>query len=122
MGVEDHDIDIVAAHAAGDCGAAGVARGGAEYGGALAGGLFLQGSFEQLANELESKIFEGEGWAVEKFEEEMVVGELRQRRDGFVAEAAIGVIDHALHVGAGEAFAEEGEHDFEGEFVVRQAG
>ena len=88
MRIEDEDVDLGEAAERFDGGGAGVAGGRADDGRALA--ALLQHVVHHAAEQLHRQILEGERRAVEQFEHEEIVGDLRQRRDGAVAKAGIG--------------------------------
>ena len=72
VGVEDEDVDVLLAPHPVDGGAAGVARGGAEDVHVLA--PLAQQVLEEVAEKLQGDILEGEGGAVEEFEDVDAVG------------------------------------------------
>ena len=55
---------------------------------------------EEIADELESEILEGKGWAVEQLEDEGVVPELPEWRGiGWLVEGGVGTFDERAQVG-----------------------
>jgi hypothetical protein len=90
--IEDEDVDALQPLEGVDRRAAGIARGRADDGGALA----AQGQHmvHQAPEQLHRHVLEGERRAVEEFEHEEIVAELRQRADGRMPEAGIGLRDH----------------------------
>ena len=118
--VHDEDVDLIEAAESLNGRGAGIARSRADDGRALA--ARFQRVVHQAAEQLHRHVLEGERGAVEEFEQEEIVGELRQRRDRRVAERAVGVRDHRRQVFARNGVADEGGDDRLGGFRIGAAG
>ncbi len=97
--------------------AAGVARGRDHHGGALA--ALREDVVHQPAQELHRQILEGERRAVKQLQHELARTVLPQRRNRRMAEAAIGLTDHAGEFVFGNFVAYERSDDLDGDFRVR---
>ncbi|MNO96008.1 hypothetical protein D3C76_876660 [compost metagenome] len=117
--VQDEDVDVVATAATFDGGRTGITAGGANDHHALA--ALDQHVVEQAAEQLQGKVLEGQGRAVEQLHDPLVRIQLAQRRHGRVSERAVGFFEDLLEVGIGDAAGNERAHHTEGQFVVRQA-
>jgi len=94
--VEDEDVDAALAAHPVDRRAAGVAGGGAEDIHVRA--AFQQQVLEQVAEQLQGDILEGQGGAVEQFED-VHLALFDHRGDLRVSEAGVGAVDQLLQIG-----------------------
>ena len=120
MRVEHEDVDRRAVAAGGERGRAGVARGGADDRHLLAPPR--QRRVEQLADELQRQILEGQGRAVKQLEEPQPPVDLHQRGHRGMAKPAIGRLRHRPQLGRRERLAGEQRHDLGGKLGIGQAG
>ena len=112
--VHDEDADALLAADARDGGGAGIAAGGGEdVEAALA---FLEDFGEEAAEELEGDVLEGEGGAMEEFED-VDVADVADGGDFWVGERGVGGGEERAQAVLGEVVGEEAD-DFEGEVGV----
>jgi hypothetical protein len=115
--MEDEDVDAALAAHPVDRRAAGVAGGGAED--VHVAAALAEQVLEEVAEQLQGHVLEGQGRAVEELED-VDVPLLDHRGDLRVGEAGIGAVDQRLEVGRGDVVDEAGQ-DLEGQFRVGQA-
>ncbi|MNN10446.1 hypothetical protein D3C81_1233680 [compost metagenome] len=77
---------------------------------------------KQTTQQLQGKVLERQGRAVEQLQHPLVAVQLTQRRDRGVGELAVGFFENLLEVGIGNAAGDERAHHPEGQLVVWQAG
>ena len=118
VGMQDGDIDPIAAGKGLDSGGTGISGGRADNGDALV--ALGQHIVEQAPEHLHGHVFEGEGGAVEQFLREQMRIELDQRRDGGVAETGIGLATDFLQYFERDRVPDERLHHSGGQRVVRQ--
>ena len=114
--MEDEDVDALLAAHPGNGGAAGIAGGGAEdvHEAAGAGEHVL----EQVAEQLQGHVLEGERRPVEQFED-VQVAHRPHRRHLRVAEGGAAALDQLLEVGARDVVDEQ-RQDLQGQVLVGQ--
>ena len=96
-----------------------VAAGGAHDGGAAA--ALGQRPVHEPREQLHRHVLEGKRRPVKEFEQPLVVVELLQRRHRGMAEACIGLGDHALQLGLGNGAADERMHHRIGDVLIALA-
>jgi len=97
-----------------------MAGSGADDGGAQP--AFGQDIVHHPTEQLHGNVLERQRRPVEEFQDEGVGAGLHQRRDGRMAETAIGIRDHCLQDVDRDGIADEGRNDFEGDVLVGLAG
>ena len=121
MREQHHHVDLGAAAERLDRGAAGVARGRHHDGGALA--ALLQHVVHQPRQQLHGQVLEGERRPVKQLEHEQAwTLSCDERRDGRMAEGAVGLARHAGEIGLGNGVADEGPDHLDRDLGVRLAG
>ena len=118
--VEDHDIDVGEAAERLDRGCAGIAGRGADDRRVLA--ALLQGVVHEPREQLHRQVLEGQRRPMKQLEDEEIVVELRERRDGLVPEAGISGIDHRSERRRVEIVADERRQHRLGNRAVGLAG
>ncbi|KPZ07748.1 Uncharacterized protein ALO94_05568 [Pseudomonas syringae pv. spinaceae] len=118
--VQDEDIDVIAATAAFDGRRTGIARSGTDDHHTLA--ALGQHVVQQTTEQLQGKVLECQGRAVEQLKHPLVAVQLAQRRDRAVGEDTIGFFQDLLEIGVRNASGHERAHHLEGQLVIRQAG
>ena len=114
LGVHDEDADAVLAADAGDGGGAGIAAGGGED--IEAAPAFLEDFGEEAAEELEGDVLEGEGGAMEEFED-VDVADGADGGDFGMGERGVGGGEEGAEAFFGDVVGEEA-YDFEGEVGI----
>ena len=120
MRIEDEHIDLREARKGLDRGGARIARSRADDGGTLA--ARLQRMVDEPRQQLHGEVLEGQRRPVEQLQREKIGVELHERRDGGMAEARIGVLDHRAQHGARDLAADIGRDHRFCDFGVRLAG
>ncbi|MNE30993.1 hypothetical protein D3C80_1245370 [compost metagenome] len=117
--VQDEDVDVVATAAAFNGSRTGVTTGSANDHYALA--TLGQHVVQQATEQLQGKVLERQGRAVEQLQYPFVAVQLTQRGDCGVGELAVSFFENLLEVGIGNATGDERAHHPECQLVVRQA-
>ena len=81
-----------------------------------------KGRLEQLTDQLHREVFERQRRTVEQFQQEMVRGQLHQRRARRVTETGIGAGDDVFEFRISERVADIGAHDAKRDFLVGLTG
>ena len=115
VGEHDEDVDAGLSADAVDGGGAGVSAGGAEDVEPLSG--LGEDVFEDVAEELEGDVLEGEGWAMEELGDEEV-SDLADGDDLGRVEGGVAGRDETAEVIGGDGVADEERHDLAGEFGI----
>ena len=118
--VHDEDVDILASLAAFNSRRAGVTGGRAHDDHALA--ALDQEVVEQATQQLQGKVLERQGRAVEQLHHPLVAVQLTKRRDRLVLKNAVGVLQNLFEVSIRNATGNKRTHDVERQLVVRQTG
>ena len=120
MRIERDQVDLIAAAERLDRSAAGIARGRDHDRRALA--ALDQRMIHQPRQELHREVLERERRPVKQLQHKGAGRDLRKRRNGRVAERAVGVVRHAGEFRVRNGAADEGAHDLAGDFGVGLAG
>ncbi len=118
--VQDEDIDVFAVLAPFDGRRAGVAGGSADDHHALA--ALFQHVVEQATEQLQGKVLERQGRAVEQLQYPLVAVQLAQRCDGAMGKHAVRLFQDLFKIRIRNAAGDERAHHSESQLVIRQAG
>ena len=118
--VHDEDVDVLAGFASLNSRRTGITRGGAHDHHALA--TLDQEIVEQTAQQLQGKVLERQGRAVEQLHHPLVAVQLTQRGNCLVLKDAVGVLQNLFEIGVRNAASDERAHHVERQLVVRQTG
>ena len=118
--IHDEHVDLFEPAEGFDRRRARIARRRAHDGGALA--ALLERMVHHAREQLHRHVLEGERGAVEEFEHEEIVADLRQRRHRRMAERRVGLLQHVAEGGRLDLVAHEGADDALGDPPIGLAG